>query len=264
MKNLLGQIYQYRGFILGTVKREFQSRYRNSLFGSFWTILSPLATIAIYIMVFSKLMKARLVGVDDTFGYGVYLCAGVLTWGMFTEVISLAQNMFIANANLLKKQRFPKLCLPVVVMCSSSINLFVVLAIFICFLIVTGRWPGASLFALLPLLTLQMLFAISLGLLFGVINVFFRDVGHFTGVLLMLWFWLTPIIYPISILPEYVRNFVHYNPMTNIIASYQQVFLYGQWPDWSGLLWSAIVAVLTAIFAAFVFNRLADELVDEL
>ena len=220
--------------------------------------------ISIYILVFSELMKARLPGIDDTMAYAIYLCAGILTWGMFTEVISNAQNMFLQNANLLKKLYFPRLCLPVVVMLSSLINLAVVLSLFGLFLLVSGRWPGVSMIGLLPVIMLQLAFASSLGLLFGVLNVFFRDVSHFTGILLQFWFWLTPIIYPIHILPGFVQKIVSLNPMTPVIAAYQNIFVYGSWPQWSSLLQPVVVTAIIITLAAFFYSTHGDEMVDEL
>ena len=93
-------LWNYRGFISGSVKREFQSKYRNSLLGALWTVLNPLAMIVVYTVIFSEVMKARLPGVDSVFGYSIYLCAGILTWGFFAELVGRSQTVFIDNANL--------------------------------------------------------------------------------------------------------------------------------------------------------------------
>ena len=95
-------LWAYRGFILGSVKREFQSKYRNSLLGAAWTILNPLAMIVVYTVIFAQVMRAKLPGVDSTFAYSIYLCAGVLTWGLFAEIAGRAQGIFLEHANLLK------------------------------------------------------------------------------------------------------------------------------------------------------------------
>jgi lipopolysaccharide transport system permease protein len=264
MANIINQLYKFRGFIVGSVKRDFQARYRNSLLGTLWTILTPIATIAIYLVVFSKIMQARLPGVEDSFAYGIYLCAGILTWGMFSEVITTSLNMFLQNANLLKKLNFPKLCLPMIVVFGSSINLFIVLIIFMFFLLITGRLPDFVLLGLIPIIALQILLAISIGLLFGVVNVFFRDVSHFSGILLQLWFWLTPIVYPINILPESVQKIVLMNPMSAIVISYQNIFVYGQWPTWHTLTQPLVVTLVIAAIAGYFYNKRANEMVDEL
>ena len=113
--SLYRSLYSYRGFILGSVQREFQARYRNSLFGALWPIFNPLSMIIVYTVIFSQIMRARLPGVDDSMAYSVYLCAGLLAWGLFSEITLRSQNMFLENANLLKKISLPRICLPVIV-----------------------------------------------------------------------------------------------------------------------------------------------------
>ncbi|MDF2462274.1 MAG: transporter [Ramlibacter sp.] len=120
---MLKALWAYRGFILGSVKREFQSRYQNSLLGAAWTVLNPLAMIVVYTVIFSQVMRARLPGVDSTFAYSIYLCAGVLTWGLFADICGRAQNVFIENAGLLKKLNFPRMTLPVTVVTNALLNL---------------------------------------------------------------------------------------------------------------------------------------------
>src|SRR5450631_298974 len=119
---MLKPLWAYRGFILGSVKREFQIKYRNSLLGAAWTILNPLAMILVYTVIFSQVMRAKLPGVDSSFAYSIYLCSGVLTWGLFAEISGRAQTVFLENANLIKKINFPRLCLPVVVVLNALIN----------------------------------------------------------------------------------------------------------------------------------------------
>ena len=118
--NMLRALWAYRGFIRGSVQREFQSKYRNSLLGAAWTILNPLAMIVVYTVIFAQVMRAKLPGMDSTFAYSIYLCAGVLTWGLFAEITGRAQNIFIEHANLMKKLSFPRLCLPVTVVASAA------------------------------------------------------------------------------------------------------------------------------------------------
>ncbi|MCU1748140.1 ABC transporter permease [Pseudomonas sp. 6D_7.1_Bac1] len=260
----LRSLWSYRGFILGSVKREFQSRYRNSLFGALWTVLNPLSMIVVYTVVFSHIMRARLPGVDDGMAYSVYLCAGLLTWGLFSEITLRSQNMFLENANLLKKISFPRVCLPVIVLFNAGINFAIIIGLFLGFLLITGRLPGMALLALLPLVALQVIFCAGLGMILGVLNVFFRDVGQFFGICLQFWFWLTPIVYPMSILPEWVQRLLQLNPLTNLITSYQNVFLYGQWPVWSSLLPILVIGVLFCVIGLRLFRQRVGEMVDEL
>jgi len=261
---MLRALWAYRGFILGSVKREFQSRYQNSLLGAAWTILNPLAMIVVYTVIFSQVMKARLPGVESTFAYSIYLCAGLLTWGLFAEITSRAQGVFLENANLLKKLNFPRMSLPVTVVTNALLNFAIVFSLFAVFLVATGNFPGWALLALLPVLGLLVLFAIGLGVTLGILNVFFRDVGQFFTIFLQFWFWLTPIVYPATILPERVQGWLGWNPMARVIGACQEILVHGRWPDWWRLLPVLVLAALLCMFALRLFRRHSGELVDEL
>ncbi len=264
MKIIISALWSYRGFILGNVKREFQSKYSNSLLGAAWTVINPLAMIVVYTVIFSQIMKTRLAGVDSVFAYSIYLCAGILTWGLFAEIIGRAQNVFLDNANILKKLSFPRLCLPVIVVANALLNFSIIFGLFTAFLLITNNFPGWSYFSLFPILFIQITFAIGLGLTIGVLNVFFRDVGQFFGIFLQFWFWLTPIVYPISIIPEAVRPLFQLNPMAIIIEGYQTILVNKLQPDWHGLLMVFFVAIILCIFAFRLFRKRAGEMVDEL
>jgi len=261
---MLRSIWSYRGFILGSVKREFQSRYRNSLLGAAWTVLNPLAMIVVYTVIFSQVMRARLPGNESQFAYSIYLCAGVLTWGLFAEITGRAQNVFIEHANLIKKINFPRICLPVIVVLNASVNFAIIFGLFMAFLVVSGNFPGAAFAAIVPVLAIQVLFAIGLGMVIGVLNVFFRDVGQFFGVLLQFWFWFTPVVYTASILPQWAQGYLRWNPMTPIIGAYQDILMHAIWPRWSSLLFPAIVGFLLCILGMRLFRKRVGEIVDEL
>lgn len=257
-------VWNYRGFILGNVKREFQSKYRNSLLGAAWNVLNPLAMIVVYTVIFSQVMKAKLPGVASTFGYSIYLCAGVLVWGYFSEIVARAQDVFLANATLLKKISFPRLCLPVVVVANATLNFAIVFGLFTLFLAVSGNFPGMAYIALLPVLLIMVAFAIGLGITLGVLNVFFRDVGQFFGIVLQFWFWLTPIVYHPSILPAWVRRYLVFNPMADIIVACQNILLGNQWPHWQSLIGVTVLAILLCVIGLALFRKHAGEMVDEL
>jgi lipopolysaccharide transport system permease protein len=227
-------------------------------------VLNPLAMILVYTVIFSQVMKAKLPGVENTFGYSIYLCAGVLTWGLFAEITTRSLNIFIDNGNLLKKLSFPRLCLPLVVVLNALINFGIVFVLFTAFLIVTGSFPGLVYLALIPLVGLIMMFAVGLGIMLGVLNVFFRDVGQFFGIFITFWFWLTPIVYPITILPETGRALMAYNPMASMIEAVQGVLVQGVWPVWQSLLYPLVLAVIFCVLGWRLFRSRSGELVDEL
>lgn len=262
--SLVRALWAYRGFVLGSVKREFQSKYRNSLLGAAWTILNPLAMIFVYTVIFAQIMKAKLPGVDSTFGYSIYLCAGVLTWGLFAEIIGRGQTVFLEHANLIKKISFPRICLPVVVILSVGLNFMIIFGLFTLFLVVSGNFPGWAYLAVLPVLAVQILFSIGLAIIIGVLNVFFRDVGQFFGIVLQFWFWVTPIVYPATILPEGIKSLMVYNPMATFMAAYQGVLVRGVVPDWRDFIWITVISLGLCVFAMRLFRKRAGEMVDEL
>lgn len=264
MKDMLLAIYGYRGFIWSSIKRDFQSRYQTSMLGALWLVLQPLAMILVYTLVFSEVMKARMPNNAGPFAYSIYLCSGVLTWGLFTEILDKSQSVFISNANLIKKLSFPKICLPVIITVSAILNFAIIFSLFIVFLIFTGNFPGVLFLSVLPVLALQVLFAVGLGMTLGVMNVFFRDVGQFVGVLLQFWFWFTPIVYVLSSLPEWARKLLMYNPMARVMQSYQSIFAYNQQPNWYSLWPVLVLAIIFCTFGMRLFRKHAADMVDEL
>jgi len=260
----LKQTWRYRGFVLGSVRREFQAKYHHSLLGVIWTLIQPLAMILVYTLIFSQVMKAKLPGVETGFGYSIYLCAGLLTWGLFAEIVSKSQTIFIDNANLLKKVNFPSATLPLILMLNALVNFAIIFGLFLLFLIISGQWPGWVIWSILPVLAVQLMLSLGLGLVLGVLNVFFRDVGQFFTVFLQFWFWLTPIVYPASVLPIYLQPYLHVNPLYGLTASYQQILVHQKWPEFSNLAWPLLCGVLMCFLGAHLFSRHAGEMVDEL
>lgn len=261
---MLGSLWAFRGFVISSIRREFQARYRNSLLGALWTVLNPLAMILVYTLVFSQLMRSRLPGVDNHLAYGFYLCAGFLVWGLFTEITGRSQSMFLDNANLIKKLSFPRICLPTVVIGTALVNFAITFVLFLLIISAAGAFPGPALLALLPLLAIMLAFAAGLGMLLGVLNVFFRDVGQLFGIVVQFWFWLTPIVYPIAILPSYIRPLVEINPMTPLVGAFQAVLVYQRWPDWASLWSPLLISILLCGVGLLLFRARSGEMVDEL
>jgi lipopolysaccharide transport system permease protein len=260
----ISPLWKFRSFILGSIKREFQTKYRNSILGIAWPILNPLVMILIYTLVFSQVMKARLPGVDSMFAYSIYLCIGIITWNLFTEITLRGQSVFLDNANLIKKLNFPKLCLPLIVIGSALLNFAIVFLIFTLFLVFTNQFPGWVYFAVIPLLLLQIAFAICLGISLGVLNVFFRDVGQFYSVFLQFWFWLTPIVYAGDILPPSIQPYLALNPMTSLVDAYHSIFVNEQWPNWYRLIYVLVLTLILSFLGYRLFQKHGGEMVDEL
>lgn len=263
---MLAALWNYRSFILVSVYQEIRSRYAGSLLGMSWAVLNPLMMIVIYTVIFSQIMHARLPSADggaaNTFAYSVYLCAGMLPWGYFTEILLRMQSVFVDHATLIKKTSIPRICLPAIVLGSASVSFGIVYAIFILFLLVSSQFPGLVILLVVPALIIQTVFAIGLGLLLGTLNVFFRDVGHTTAIVLQLAFWFTPIVYPLSIVPDWARGLLGLNPMLGPIEFYHQIFLKPGLPDPALLTEAAVLSIVCLSLGLLAYRRLQGEIPD--
>lgn len=260
----LRSLYHYRYFIFSGVKRDFQLRYNRSVLGILWIFIQPLTIILMYTMVFSHLMKAKIPGNSSPLGYSIFLCSGLLTWNFFVEILSRGQGIFLEHANLIKKSAVPKICLPVAASLTSFVNLLIVFSLFLIFLAVTGNFPGFNLIFFIPVVLVQLLFSFSLGLILGVVNVFFRDIGQMMGLIIQLWFWGTPIVYAEDILPAWVKPLVNLNPMTFFVKTYQTIMLNNGNIAWRELAWQIILSLMITIVAFKVLKRQEHEMADEL
>lgn len=258
-------MWAFRGFVISSVLREFNGKYRESMLGSLWAVANPLVMITVYAVVFGQLMRPTLAGQENRpFAFSIYLCAGVITWNLFAEMLGRLNNVFLDYGNLIKKASFPRICLPMIVALSALLNFTIVFGLYLLFLGMVGQWPGLPALAVLPLLVLQVLFALGLGILLGTLNVFFRDVGQLTGVILQFWFWLTPIIYTVSSLPVMAQKLISFNPLSPMIGAYQTIFLMRQWPDWASLWPLTLLTFILLFLGGRFFLSRAGEMVDEL
>lgn len=260
----LRALWRYRSFIAGNVERELRLRYTGSVLGVAWNLLEPLALVLIYVVVFGELMRARLPGSRGPHDYGVYVLAGMLVWLAFSQIIGRCINLFIDNANLLKKAAFPRVTLVASAIASSLVDVGLIALVFVVVLVAIGRFPGAIALTLLVPLAITVVLATGIGIFAGTLNVLFRDVGHVTTIGLQFWFWLTPIVYPRSILPEAVRAVIDWNPLTPLVAAFQGVFVAAHAPDWTSLAGVALGSVLAFGLGYALFKGNAATLVDEL
>jgi lipopolysaccharide transport system permease protein len=263
MRPLRG-LWRYRGFVGGMVGREFRARYLNSLLGASWAVLNPLALIVIYTVVFAQVMGARLPGVDDSLAYSFYLCAGLLPWTYFSELLTRSLTAFLEFGPLLKKVSFPRLTLPAIVLLTSTVNFAIIFTLFLLVLLIAGRFPGWAVLGFVPLLALQQVLALGLGFLLGALNVFYRDVAHGVGIAMQFWFWFTPIVYSIDVLPDSARALFRLNPMTALVDAYQGIVLRGAWPEWARFRLHVVGAVVVLALAAAVVQTLSSDITDEL
>ena len=263
LKAAIKNLVDHRDLLVHFVARDLKSRYAGSFMGIVWNVVHPLVMITIYTLVFSRIMRARLPGMPDVYSYSIYLCAGLLPWNAFAEVVSRSATVFLDQAWLLKKIRIPKKLLSGSIVLSSAINFLIGFSIFFIFLLLTGHVPNRAYLILPLLLVLQFAFAFGLGLMVSVLNVFLRDISQLVGIGLQFWFWLTPIVYLEEVLPDGIRRLLRLNPMTHFMRGYHGVILDGLVPSWSLLGTTALATLMSLAIGSAIFFRLKDEIADE-
>ncbi len=265
MYTMFRSLWQYRHFVLSSIRNELISRFVRSKLGGLWMIINPLAQVAIYALILSNVLAAKLPGIDNQYAYAIYLMAGLLAWTLFSEIFTRCLSLFIEQGNLMKKMNFPRITLPAIVLGSSLLNNVLLFAAMLGVFALLGHQFSSAMLWLIPLTFIVVMFALGAGLIFGILNVFLRDVGQVIPIVLQMWFWFTPIVYPVSIIPEHYHNLVRLNPMYAITDAYQQILVYNTVPDFDGdLAIMASIALMLVLCSLFLFRRASAEMVDVL
>lgn len=264
MTSMFRALWSYRQFVVSSVVNDLRSRFMRSKMGALWMILQPLAMVAIYALVLSEVLGAKLPGIENKFGYAIYLVSGILCWSLFVDIVSRCLTVFVDNESLLKKMVFPRTCLPLIVVGSALVNNVLLLVAAVLVFALLGHMPVAGLLWLPFLIGLTAVFALGLGLILGTLNVFVRDVGQVMQVVLQLWFWMTPIVYMLSILPEGFGRLVRWNPLYPLVQAYQNVLVFGTAPDFTSLAQLAGVSAGLLTLGLVLFRRSSPEMVDVL
>ncbi len=264
MKAMLLAVWSYRYFILSSIMTEFRTRFARSRLGGVWMVLHPLAQVSIYAVALSAVLAAKLPGVSGPYAYALYLMAGMAGWSLFSEVMSRSLNVFVDNGNLLKKISFPKLTLPLIVVGSAVIsNLLLLGAVFVVFALL-GQMPGIAVVWIPLLMIITLSVAVGLGIILGVLNVFMRDVAQIVPVMLQFWFWLTPVVYTVQMIPERYLPWLMLNPMSGVVMGYQNVLVTQISPDMGSLLYPAAFGAVSLIVALIMYRGANSEMADVL
>jgi lipopolysaccharide transport system permease protein len=263
MIDRLRQLLRYRALIQSLVARELKARYRASVLGFFWSFINPLLLLLVYTFVFTVAVPGgRGAGVEP---YGLFLFCGILPWTWFSSSLLESSNVLIAGANLIRKVVFPAEVLPIVTVLAGLAHFVFGLPILALFL-AYYRTPVTLLdLAWFPVVVLvQLVMTIGLALLVSAVTVHFRDVRDLLQNLLTVWFFATPIIYPLWTAPERWRRLLELNPFTHIAVAYQEVlFRPGPFTGWPRLLATGGFALAILAIGYFVFDRLRDTLAEE-
>lgn len=250
------------------VRRDLEARYKGSILGNLWPLVNQLAQLLIYTYVFSIVLRVRLTISslpENNFTFGLWLFAGLLPWIAFSGGLMQSAGAVVGQPNLVKKVVFPLALLPLVSILSTFIESAFGLMLLIVFVAVHTQTLHTTL-ALLPLIWLtQLLLTAGLGYLAAGLTVFLRDIPQTLGVVLNIWMYLTPIIYPASAIPEGWRNWVFWlNPMTAIAEVYRDLILVGEVQHWGEWGVASAIALLIFCFGFTVYKRLRTAFADVL
>lgn len=245
------------------VRRDLTSRYRGSLLGFLWAFVHPLWQLALYTLVFSWILRIPLSG-EGTASFPAFLFAGLLPWLGFSEGLMRSATAVVDQGNLVRKHRFPSELLVVSVALSAVCHQLAALALFAVWQGFCGGLQPAQSVWLVPGLIVQFAITLGLGWATASAQVFFRDVAQIAGVALSAGFYLTPIVYPLSLVPEAMRSWVLFNPLATVVAAFRAALVGGRPPTSGAWLTAAIVATLVAVAGWSLFRRLRSSFADEL
>ena len=252
------EIYNYRELLKSNVKKEIRGRYKNSILGIFWSFLNPLFQLLVYSVIFGSLLASG----DST--YPIYICVALIPWTYFTTTVSASSFTIIGNADIIKKVYFPREILPISVNTSGAVNFIISSIIILAFTIFSGI--GLSYYVFLYPLVLLIQYVLQLGIAFVLssITVYFRDLEHIIGIVLMAMFYGTPIVYKLEQLPAKLQILMNLNPMTHIINAYRAIFYYKTLPDFKALGILASLSIIFLIIGYLIFKKLQKGFAEEL
>ena len=248
-------LHEHRELVRSLVRRDLSNRYKGSMMGLFWAIVTPAIQITIFTFIFAGIFKSRFGSQRSEYGFAVYLFCGMLPWIAFAEAVQRATTSLTENVNLVKRVVFPIEALPVNLVLSAVVQQLIGTGILLVAALLLERVFHPTALLLPILLVPQLLLTFGLTWLAASLGAFLRDTPQFTQLLLMVFQYLTPIYYPEELIPPSFQWINRLNPMAPLIRSYRRILLEGQWPDWQGLAFTLTFALVCFVFGYWWFER---------
>ncbi len=257
------EIWSYREMIAAFVRRELRGRYKGSFLGFFWTFLNPLLQLAVYSLVFSYILKPS---VED---YYLHLFVALIPWIFFATSVTGGSMAIISQKDMVKKIYFPREVLPISHVTTNFVNMLLCFIVVFGVTFISGYVPTQpehfiSLLCLIPLFIVEYILAIGVAFFVAAITVYFRDMEHILGIVIMAWQYLTPVLYSIKDIPERVLPIFNLNPMTPIITAFREILYYQQIPNMFNLIWALVLGVIFLVLGWFTFEKLKRRFAEEL
>lgn len=263
------EIYQYRELLRNLVVSDLKARYKNSVLGFFWSLLNPLGMMLVFTLIFGLLVPN--VQIER---YPLFLLCGLLPWNYFSASVQGSLYSVLGNAGLVKKVYFPRAILPIATVLSQLINFLLAFVILFAALVIFQSNFSPWLWLLPFVLLIQTIFTIGVALILSTLNVFYRDTSMIMEVVMLAWFFLTPVFYSTSLLPDSItllgvtldpqRLLYILNPMASFVNMYRDLLYWGYRTDLDFFLRTAVTAIVVLLFGAWFFRRYSDRFGEEL
>jgi lipopolysaccharide transport system permease protein len=258
----LSEIWNYRDLIWIFVRRDIVSVYKQTVLGPLWFFLGPIFTVFTFVFVFNQIAKIS----TDNIPAPLFYLAGTTLWNYFQACITGTSSTFISNANIFGKVYFPRLVSPISMVISNLLKFGIQLLMFLCFwfyYLAQGTIHPNAYIALLPLLVLLMGgMALGVGIIISSLTTKYRDLSYFIGFGITLIMYATPVIYPVSAIPEMYKPFVIYNPIAPIIETFRYGFTGSGYFSWNGLIYSSVFTLVVLLIGTVLFNKIERTFMD--
>ena len=253
----LDELWRYRHLVVSFLWRDIKASHKQTVLGVLWLFISPLASVAVLSVVFGRMAKIP----SDGAPYPLFVFAGHLVWNAFSAAVQGTTTSVVSNSHFIQKVYFPRLLIPTTAALSGVVNLGIVLISLLGMMLFYGCRPGWSTVLAIPIVSLVLSTGLGVGMLLAPLNVMYRDVGRMTGFALQLGMYLTPVVYPISLVSEPYRPLMALNPLAGYIGAFRWCLYGGNLP--LGLLTCSLVATIVLLLSGAVFftrmqGRFAD------
>lgn len=262
MVSFFREMYVHRELLSNFVVRDLASKYKETFMGFFWNVIGPLITLILYTFVFSVIFKVKFGDRDTTGNFAIYLFCGMVPWLAFHEAVGKCVGIIINHTNLVKKTVFPLEVLPCYAIISSAVTELFGVGILLLATAVMLKTINATAVGVPLLMIMQGVFALGLGMFFAAMTVFFRDVMHFVPVMMTTWMFLTPIMYPETMIPERFRFLLWLNPMALHVGMFRDVVLEGTVPPITDFLAFSGYAIASFVVGLYFFRKTKWEFAD--
>ena len=252
-------IYRYREMLINMVRRELRGKYKGSILGFLWTFINPLLQLVVYTIVFSNIMR---MGVSN---YEIFLFVALIPWMFFSTSVLSGAGSIIYNQSLVTKIYFPREILPLSVVTSNFINMIYCSVIVLAVVLFYHMNLNLEVWFMLPVIAfIEYILVIGIVLIVSALTVYFRDLEHILGIIIMAWQFLTPVMYPESFVPSQYQAILYLNPMTPIIISFRDVLYYGNMPVVENLVYGFLWSLIIFICGFLLFGKLQKDFAEEL